>query len=534
MLQWLLRTSRLLFLLAVLQSAGDAAAQSAGNFTETEQLLKTRPDSAYAVLQRMLKQGIKKNDPMTEAICFRQIGQVFYNNSNFSQAVDYLLRAEKIFRDHNQPADLGRNLNLLGMVYYANKQPALAAKQFDEALKLHTQLNNLSGIALTYGNIGHLYEKKLDYDSAYFFQHKALGLYKQAKDSMGMAKIFENLGSIYEDRARYDSAGSYFENALRINHKYGDEIAQIEILNNLGDVSRKAGKYQDGFIYTRKAMQLAIKTNSKYQLSSAYRDMGKGFEMAGRFDSAYYYNELSRDLIKNIYSSANNQQIALLETVYEVEKKNNQIARLAADKKVNAITITAIIIVVTLLVLLAVLIISRQRLKIQNDRENRRLMEAAFKNQQLEEAQLRTTLDTKSKELSTHTLHIIQKNQLLEELQGSINTIANDEKRDHKKQLQQLSRQIQSSFNHDQHWKEFSRTFEQVHQAFLEKLRTHCDDLTGNDLRLIALIKLNMSSPDIASLLNISTESLRVSRYRLRKKLKLEQGDSLTAFIQYL
>ena len=58
--------------------------------------------------------------------------------------------------------------------------------------------------------------------------------------------------------------------------------------------------------------------------------------------------------------------------------------------------------------------------------------------------------------------------------------------------------------------------------------------VTGNDLRLIALIKVNLSSKDIATLLGISPDSLRVSRYRLRKKLNLEQGESLTAFVQSL
>ncbi|NJM84329.1 MAG: hypothetical protein HC844_19465, partial [Tabrizicola sp.] len=51
------------------------------------------------------------------------------------------------------------------------------------------------------------------------------------------------------------------------------------------------------------------------------------------YDSAYYYNELSRGLVEDIYSTSNNRQIALLETVYEVDMKNNQIARLALDKK---------------------------------------------------------------------------------------------------------------------------------------------------------------------------------------------------------
>ncbi|HEY4147801.1 MAG TPA: hypothetical protein VGM41_02675, partial [Chitinophagaceae bacterium] len=96
----------------------------------------------------------------------------------------------------------------------------------------------------------------------------------------------------------------------------------------------------------------------------------------------------------------------------------------------------------------------------------------------------------------------------------------------------QLVHQIHLNFSHDRYWNEFREIFEQVHQQFFDNLKKRCDDLTGNDLRLIALIKVNLSSKDIATLLGISPDSLRVSRYRLRKKLNLEQGESLTAFVQ--
>jgi hypothetical protein len=109
-----------------------------------------------------------------------------------------------------------------------------------------------------------------------------------------------------------------------------------------------------------------------------------------------------------------------------------------------------------------------------------------------------------------------------------------EDKRDQKKQMQQVIAQINESFNHEQHWKEFTNAFEQVHQQFFDNIKKHGDELTSTDMRLIALLRINLGSADIATLLGISTDSLRVSRYRLRKKLNIPQGDNLTAFIQSL
>lgn len=520
-------------------------AQWAFTLEKTESLAKTEPDSAYVILKELMAHVQEKRDLLTEGICLQQIGLVFYNYSNYTQAVDHLLQAEKIFREQQANDRLAKNLNYLGEVYYSNRQPQLAARQFEEALQINVRLKDDAGIAYTYGNIGHLYEKRLLYDSAYLYQQNALRLYSQVRDSIGMAKIFENIGSIFEDQARYDSAAIFFEKALYLNQRCNNEIAQIEILNNLGDVLRKKGDFRGGLAFTRKALALALKTQSQSQLASANRDMAKGFELLSVFDSAYYYNERARKLVQQIYSVSNNRQIALLETIYEVEKKDNEIAQLALDKKIDTIIAIAIISVIILLVVLGAVIISRQRLKIRNEKAlnehnkriyeaNSELMEAELKNKQLEEEKLKSVLEVRSKELSTQTLHLIQKNQVLEELRSSLNNIVSEDKRDQKKQLKQILQKINISFSQDTYWDEFRATFDQVHQTFFTNLKKYADSFTPAELRLVALLRMNLSSGDIATLLGISQDSLRVARYRLRKKLNITEGESLTAFIQHL
>lgn len=537
----------LLVLLFAFTSSQSHAQQKQWLFTlnRTEVLAKHQPDSAYIILKELLVTAREKNDLLVEAICLQQIGQVFYNYSNFTQSIDHFLQAEKIFRAISEFDRLAATLNYLGTVYYSNKQIELAGHQFDEALKINIAQKDKKGQAFSYGNIGHWYEKKLMYDTAYQYQQRALALYHELGDSVGMAKIFENMGSILEDYARFDSARLCFQQALAINQQNNDAIAQIEILNNLGDVYRKTGHYREGLAYTRQALQLALQTQSQYQLASAYRDMARGFELLQQFDSAYQYNEQSRSLVEKIYAAANNQQIAFLETVYEVEKKNNELVRLTSQKRINIIVTIAIALVVALLIVLGIVVISRQRLRIRNEKalneqnkdiyeKGKDLMQAEIRNKQLEEEKLKTELEVRSKALSAHTLHLIQKNQLLEELRSKLHEIAEDDKRDQKKQVRQLVQKISLNFSQDNYWDDFRAIFDQVHQTFFTNLKQHAESLTPAELRLVALLRMNLSSGDMATLLGISQDSLRVARYRLRKKLNLAEGESLTAFIQGL
>lgn len=509
------------------------------------QLSNSRPDSAFLLLRAIHTRALDNKNNRLAGISAQQMGIICYHLGHYSPAMDYHLQAAVLFRAGGLDELLAFNLNDLGNLYYYNKQLTAARSQFDQALAIFRRYRNNTGLAATYGRIGHLYEKQQQYDSAFYYQRAALEQYRHQANTEGLAAIYENTGSIYEDLARYDSAYYYYNKALAQYQQEKATLPMIEVLNNLGDILRKTGQYTAAIGKTREAIALALQMNELYQLSSAYKDLAQEWHFLHRDDSAYWYQDLSRKATLRIYSKENNQQIAFLEVLNQVSKKNSEIEKLKINHR-NAVVLTGTALVAgCLLVALCIVIISRQRLKIKNERllheqnqhmyaSRNELMEIALKNKQLQEDALRLDLEMRAKELSTHTLHLIRKNQLLEELRCRLEQLVKDEKRDQKKQLAQLVQQIDQGFNHDEHWDEFRHIFEQVHESFFEKVRSYCNDLTPNDLRLIALLKMNISSADMAVLLGISPDSLRVTRYRLRKKLNLQQGENLSAFIQGL
>jgi len=500
-------------------------------FEQSDDFKQASPDTAFIKLKDAYNKAIEKKDPIAAALKLQQMGRVCYHLGHYPQSLDFHLQANEIFRSTGRKELLANNLNDMGILYYYNRQRDLARRQYQEALSIYSELKDQAGMAVTYGKIGHICEKLQQYDSAFYFQRQALAQYSQIDNKQGMAKIYENMGSIYEDLASYDSAAYYFRQALQLDEQTADNIARIEVLNNLGDVLRKTGHYREALQQTRQALALALQNNEQYQLSGAYKDMAKIYNLLGNNDSAYYYLEASRQHLLGIYSRESSKQVALLQTMYDIEKKNHEIERLTNARKLTGIITVAVIIVIALLIILGTLIISRQRLRIRNTQMLAQQDRHVYETQK---EKMETELENRKMELTTHTLHIIQKNQLLEELRNRLEEILKDDRRDQKKQLKQLQQQINHSFNHDQYWEEFRSMFEQVHQAFFNNLAKYSDTLTPNDLRLVALLKMNLPSNDIATLLSVSQDSLRVMRYRLRKKLNMEQGESLTAFIQSL
>ncbi|MCF2499024.1 MULTISPECIES: tetratricopeptide repeat protein [Dyadobacter] len=503
----------------------------------------TRPDSLLVVTKEKYNQAIAKNNDLTAAAYLQQIGRILFLSGHYPQSLEYLLKADKIYRAKGEKKLLAENLAMLGELYYRNRQSPTARKQYDEALGHYEELKSGAGRADIFGRIGHLYEKKQDYDSAFYFQNKALEAYQQENMREGVAKIYENLGSIYEDQERYDSAYANFDRAYKINRQQGHEQAQIEVLNNLGDVLRKTGQYRKGLHFSFQAMELARRKDDFYQLSGAYNDIAKGYNFLNKNDSAFYYLALSREYLTKIYSQESNKQLALLQTLYDIEQKDNEIEQLTQARKADLMVSVAIGVVVVLVILIAGLVISRQRLKFRNEQKlhaqhkqfleaRNQLMEVDLQNKKLQEENLTQQLEIRTKELSSYTLHVIRKNQLLEDLQTKLDELGKEDKRDQKKQIRQLAEQIRLGLSDDQHWEEFRTIFEQVHQSFFDRLQQQSDSLTSNDLRVLALMKMNHTSADIATLLGVSQDSLRVMRHRLRKKLNIQQGDNISTFIQ--
>jgi tetratricopeptide (TPR) repeat protein len=518
-----------------------------------------KPDSLFVSLKEIYNNAAKIDDWETQAAALNQMGKICFHLGHFTQSLEYYLDANKMYNKVNRPELQAANQNDMGILHYYNQEVKQARQCYNNALRLFFESGNHSGIASTYGKIGHLFEKKHQYDSAFYYQNLALQEYRLAKDELGEAKIYENIGSIFEDIEQFDTAFSCFNKAMHLYKLKGERIEHIEVLNNIGDIYRKTGKYRQALQSSLMAASEASKVNEQYQLSAGYRDIAKTYNLLGKNDSAFYYIELCRKYLQEIYSSEGSKQTAFLQVFYEIEKKNSEILQLQSVKKINTIIAISVSIITLLLIVLGYSTISKQRTKIKAEQEinlqnkqmlsaQTKLMEAEQRNLQLEresldlelrntrleEAQLKIQVEQKSKELSTHALHVIQKNQLLEELKTHLEDLVKDDKRDFKKQLKQLIIQINQNFSNESYWEEFKNTFEQIHYSFFNKLNSICPDLTATEIRLISLLKMNMNSTDMATILGISQDSLRVSRYRLRKKLKIEQGENLISFLQHI
>ena len=154
----------------------------------------------------------------------------------------------------------------------------------------------------------------------------------------------------------------------------------------------------------------------------------------------------------------------------------------------------------------------------------------------LREENLQAELRHKSEELIRSTLNIVRKNEMLldikKEVLGISHSITEENLVMLRRKTLRLLGQIETNIEHDDDLQAFQSTFDSVHHDFFKRLEEAYPDLNNKDKLLCAYIKMNLLSKEIAPLMNISLRGVEISRYRLRKKLNLAEGENLVEFLQ--
>ena len=137
---------------------------------------------------------------------------------------------------------------------------------------------------------------------------------------------------------------------------------------------------------------------------------------------------------------------------------------------------------------------------------------------------LKQDIENKNKELASSTMSLIKKNEFLNQIKNELKNTSNDEN------LVSVIQIINKNINNSDDWKMFEEAFNNADKDFFKKVKKIHPKLTSNDLRLCMYLRMNLSSKEIAPLLNISPRSIEIKRYRLRKKINLERNINLNDY----
>ncbi|MDB2606303.1 tetratricopeptide repeat protein [Zobellia sp.] len=425
-------------------------------------------------------------------------------------------------------------INRLGTIHMVLKNYKVATAYFQKCIKVAQILDAGSTIAISKSNIGRCYEKQGHYEKALMYQNESLKLYLELGDAIGISLVNENLGSIYEDLEDFELALNYFETALKY-HSVPDR-EQASILNNLGDVYRKTGVLDKGLQFTLKSLEVAVRIGDMAEQARAHKDLSKIYHLMGKGEKAYEELTLFLEIDNQSKTLYRSNQASALQIIYDTKEKETKIQQLLQEGKINRTQKYVLILAILGLGILGVLwwsSIKRKRKENQKIAEfEKRILEAELENKQAEELNLQKEVQLKNSALSRYSLHLAQKNKMLSGLSQTLKNSLERSNIDLKRKLKDVVYEIDFNLSQEHEWDEFLGLFNEIHPNFIQHLKSQVlGMLSPAELRLCMLLRLNLSSKEIAAILRLTPDSVRVSRYRLRKKLPIDSKEGLSNFL---
>ncbi len=443
----------------------------------------------------------------------------------------------------------------------------------NKSLNIRNELNNKCGIADCYVFMGEIQKAQGNIKKSYYFFDKAIKIQKEINDFQGLANSYRNLGNTFEITGQNDTAYKYFHKAFEIDQKYGNIRTLAISKHSLGKISTKKNQFDTALTLLNESLSLFAQLDEKYGQSTVMISIAelyfikndfqtaknfyfRAFEIAKKcnilhiqqkitqnlaeiyknesdIDSAFFYLESYISLYTKIFNEEKEQKIQETEAKFELFSKNQEIELLKQQNK----RFKQQKIIIILISALVILFISFSLLFLIMRTKNLRQKNIILKNlkliEQKEKEILKEKIESQNKELASKSLMLIQNNQSTETLINSLKTIEKYILPEHKPKLKTIIKDLEMSAKSNI-WNEFEKTFNSVHNTFFDTLLKICPDLSPVEIKIAALLKLNLSSKEIAAITFKSESSIKTTRHRLRKKLNLSTDNNLTTFLMKL
>jgi tetratricopeptide (TPR) repeat protein len=534
---------------------GDSLLEAMG-YMEAEKLF----DSAFILATALGEMKLAGKIANNLAECYSMTGRGYMAETMY-------LQAYKIFEDMADTNAMAVMLINLGDEYAKTGRMELAAETELTAIRLKEAAGDFRYLAFYYQKLGELFIN-IDKERWEFYALKALDLARTPEYTTLRATvaIYNDLGSIHRFKGDFVKAEAYYDTMYRISAGAGYRKGIATSLSERALLLYDLGRYDEALSVAKQSYELIKETDDDYQILyksiligrilmaldspqeaithlqfavdraekagllpdkiDAMQYLFKALKSEEKWKQALDVYERSALLKDSLSGIEVMHTLNSLQIQFETEKKQQLIDSLSerniANRKLHRLMGFLLFALGVTLVMTLITIWLRNK----TIRQNKALQQKENEVFILEQQRLKADNDFKARELTTTTLHLINKNELLTELKGKLSAAA-----DSAPELRFLIKDIEHNINHDKDWQDFSKHFEDVHPDFFKRLRNRFPEVTAHEERMSAFLLMNLNTKEISRILHVTTAAVDKSRNRLRKKLGIGPETQLNEFL---
>ncbi|MDP3443077.1 MAG: tetratricopeptide repeat protein, partial [Ignavibacteria bacterium] len=500
----------------------------------------------------------------------------YYSSTNLSLSFQYADKALEIAEQSKNKQFYSQALMAIGNICFYQGLTDIAFQHYSKALSINKETENNKGVANALTNLGGILLQLMKFDEAKRYFHEALPLFSDLAEKRGdtippfqVISIYNNLGIVHENLNEYNQAIDYYHRGISLASRMPNQQKNLAMLhNNLGSIYMKMGEFDEAFKNMDASLMIRKELNDKGGEASSYRMLGilyksmqnyekalnnfyygydlatsvgntsvlssiseqlfEVFDLLNQSDSALKYHILLKDFSDKLKGEETLLEFTRMDITSQFQEKEK--IRLIEQRKQKMRYLFIAILMLLIVVILGLLyVLSQSRLRRLSLINNN--IQLASEKADLEKGALSKELEIKNKELTTNVIYQIRKNELINNIADKLMTNRLNFKKENQSLIKDIIKELESS-KEDSIWMEFETRFHHVHNEFYEKLNEVNPDLSPNERRLCAFLRLNMTTKEISSITGQSLRSIDVARTRLRQKLNLTNAE--IGLIEYL
>lgn len=474
-------------------------------------------EEAIISYDHCIEYGLPRNDSVMIRECYLNKGVIYFTQGLNSKALDYFLLALK----YSENLDKEKEYNNIGAVFFNEQEYDEAYNYYNKALDILKKKGNQYGISVANNNIGDVFKMMGKYDVALMYYNKVLS----ASDSLNNPEMeiicLNNIGVIKEMMNDNDSAIYYYGKGLEKAGILNDQLLITRSLSLIGNTLFEKGLYAEAKSYLERAFNLSKDLVIYEDMSNTSKLLQLIYEKNGNFKEAYRYANMHILASDSLHSNEAKRQVLKLMfdhkiNVQELERRQ-LIDTEQHERRKSTFKFYLIILVLIIIVLLGILFLFRTM-------QQRKIERIKKEKADLQVVNVEKDIELRNRELVEKILKITEKNELINSTVALLDEFSDTLTKKQKAELENITRDLRIKGNKNQ-WEEFYGYFSEVYSQFYEKLEKEFPNLTLNEKRLCALLKLNMTTKDMAEITNLNVKSIEVARTRLRKTLNLTHSN---------
>ena len=451
------------------------------------------------------------------------MGITYDQQGKDSLALAHLLMSLQIRENLGDKKKQAESFNNLCGFYWERQNFGEAMHYLQKKLTTDEELGNTEGMAMSYANFAANLYGIGNFDKALVYYNKSLKIYLEAGNKRHTATLYNNIGTLYTELGKYDEGIAYLSKALKLRKESNNRVGYAGTLQGMSEaVFASSNNYPKAIRQCKEALEIAKDLGAAHVVIATYQSMYNISKKSNHFEDALHYLELRNTIKDSITNETQRKQLTEMQVKYETQKKERKLQFMEQEKKIliqgnqlKEFRLYLLIAGIVLLLIASIFVVRKLRGSLKTAHDEKR--------------QVEEELFFKNKELENFALRIVEKNEFLKELKSKLANLPKQPK--NSVEIREISNAIKLNLYLDSDRRQLQMRIDQVHQTFISKLTKRFPKLTKSNKRLCSLLVLELSSKDIATILNITPASVKISRNRLRKALALDSHANIAQFL---